>query len=110
MFLELGLLLYLRAFDRSILQWARYLLIVFFFYNKKPALYFAYAEFCVFFSCGDTNLEYFWVFEFQWMMIAALPFIILYNGERGRYSLKYLFYAFYPLHIWILYFIRWQVD
>ena len=87
------------------------LIVFYFFYNKKPALYFAYAGLCVlFFLWGLTNLEYFWEFEFQWMMIAALPFIILYDGERGRYSLKYLFYAFYPLHIWFLYFIRYAIG
>lgn len=85
--------------------------VFYFFYDKKPALYFAYAGLCIlFFLWGLTNLEYFWEFEFQWMMIAALPFIILYNGERGRYSLKYLFYAFYPLHIWILYAIRYATG
>ncbi len=85
--------------------------VFYFFYNKKPALYFAYTGLCIlFFLWGLTNLEYFWEFEFQWMMIAALPFIALYNGERGRYSLKYLFYAFYPLHIWILYFIRYATG
>ncbi len=87
------------------------LIVFYFFYNKKPVLYFAYAGLCIlFFLWGLTNLEYFWEFEFQWMMIAALPFIILYNGERGRYSLKYLFYAFYPLHIWVLYFIRHAIG
>ncbi len=87
------------------------LIVFYFFYNKKPALYFAYAGLCVlFFLWGLTNLEYFWEFEFQWMMIAALPLMILYNGERGRYGLKYLFYAFYPLHIWILYFIRYAIG
>ncbi|MBK8421320.1 TraX family protein [Candidatus Villigracilis saccharophilus] len=87
------------------------LIVFYFFYNKKTVLYFAYAGLCIlFFLWGLTNLEYFWEFEFQWMMIAALPFIILYNGERGRYSLKYLFYAFYPLHIWILYFIRHAIG
>lgn len=87
------------------------LIVFYFFYNKKTSLYFAYAGLCVlFFLWGLTNLEYFWEFEFQWMMIAALPFIVLYNGERGRYSLKYLFYAFYPLHIWILYFTRYAIG
>ncbi len=87
------------------------LIVFYFFYNKKPALYFAYAGLCVlFFLWGLTNIEYFWEFEFQWMMIAALPLIILYNGERGRYSLKYLFYAFYPLHLWILYLIRYTIG
>jgi hypothetical protein len=87
------------------------LIVFYFFYNKKPALYFAYAGLCVlFFLWGLNNVKYFWEFEFQWMMIAALPFIVLYNGERGRYSLKYLFYAFYPLHIWILYFIGYAAH
>jgi len=40
----------------------------------------------------------------QWMMIFALPFILMYNGEKGR-GLKYLFYVFYPVHIIILYYV-----
>ena len=79
-------------------------LVFYFFYDKKPILYYAYAGISLFFLLwGLNNIKYFWVFEFQWMMITALPLIILYNGERGRYGLKYLFYAIYPLHIWILY-------
>lgn len=38
----------------------------------------------------------------QWMMIGALPFMLLYNGEKGK-SIKYLFYIFYPAHILILF-------
>ena len=106
-----GLLVFASLLTEASYNGLAMLIVFYFFYNKKPALYFAYAGLCVlFFLWGLTNLEYFWVFEFQWMMIAALPFIILYNGERGRYSLKYLFYAFYPLHIWILYFIRYAIG
>ena len=87
------------------------LVVFYFFYDKKPALYFAYAGLSILFLLwGLTNIDYFWEFEFQWMMIAALPFMILYNGKRGQYSLKYLFYAFYPLHIWILYFVRYSIG
>ncbi|MDQ7095752.1 TraX family protein [Desulfosporosinus sp. PR] len=42
--------------------------------------------------------------NYQWMMIIALPLMLAYNGRRGR-SLKYFFYAFYPLHIWLLFLI-----
>ena len=32
--------------------------------------------------------------------------ILLYNGKRGKWKLKYFFYWFYPVHITILYFIE----
>lgn len=39
----------------------------------------------------------------QWVAPLALIPIILYKGNAGRKSLKYAFYAFYPLHIFVLY-------
>lgn len=44
--------------------------------------------------------------SFAWEMPAPFAFIpiILYNGKRGL-NLKYFFYAFYPLHLLILYVI-----
>ncbi|MFC9540855.1 TraX family protein [Lysinibacillus sp. NPDC056959] len=44
----------------------------------------------------------------QFWMVLFLPFIFLYNGERGR-PLKYFFYIYYPLHIFILMFIGQQL-
>jgi hypothetical protein len=38
----------------------------------------------------------------QWMMILAIIPLAMYNGQLGK-SMKGFFYAFYPLHIWILY-------
>lgn len=41
----------------------------------------------------------------QWWMFLAIPFILLYNGEKGH-SLKYLFYIYYPLHVYDLFLIQ----
>ncbi len=34
---------------------------------------------------------------------AALIFLLLYNGKRGKHSFKWFFYGYYPLHIAALY-------
>lgn len=88
-FVFLGVLLYLNKEDK-----------------KRVIL--SYGLFCLVYfvlevSAGFSVTALFF-HNYQWMMIAALPFMLLYNGEKGR-GIKYLFYIFYPLHIVILYFI-----
>ena len=39
--------------------------------------------------------------QYQWIMILALPLILLYNHQRGK-KCKYVFYIFYPVHIILL--------
>ena len=39
----------------------------------------------------------------QFYSLAAVILLYFYNGERGNYSLKWAFYAYYPLHIAVLY-------
>lgn len=38
------------------------------------------------------------------MMAFAIIPLVMYNGKLGR-SMKGFFYAFYPIHIWVLYII-----
>lgn len=40
--------------------------------------------------------------SFQLWMIMAIPFICLYNGQRGK-NVKGLFYVYYPLHRYIIF-------
>lgn len=49
-------------------------------------------------------------FDSEWMMISVLPFIWLYNGQRGKKSwiTKYFFYIIYPAHLWILMILRYS--
>ena len=39
----------------------------------------------------------------QWFCLFSLPLLALYNGQRGKRKLKYLFYIYYPLHLAALY-------
>lgn len=47
--------------------------------------------------------------NYQWMMIFALPFLLIYNGKRGK-GLKKLFYIYYPVHLVILSIIGCTVN
>ncbi|MBQ7638651.1 MAG: hypothetical protein IJS90_07105 [Clostridia bacterium] len=40
--------------------------------------------------------------DYEFFAVLALPFILLYNGEKGKNINKYLFYGFYPGHMLLL--------
>ena len=48
-------------------------------------------------------------FTYQLYSLLAIPLLLLYNGERGKYKLKYLFYIFYPLHLVVVYFLSFFI-
>lgn len=39
----------------------------------------------------------------QWLALAAVPLVMLYNGKRGNYSLGKWFYWYYPAHLAVIY-------
>lgn len=48
-------------------------------------------------------MNHFRAYNYQLYGMFSFVFILLYNGKKGKYNLKYLFYIFYPLHMVILY-------
>lgn len=70
--------------------------------NSKRAI----AIFYTAFLCAVLALQC--LFSFDWEVVRsvffmwlALPLILSYNGQRGR-GMKYLFYLYYPAHVYIL--------
>ena len=39
----------------------------------------------------------------------ALPLLFLYNNERGKCKLKYLFYIFYPVHLVFIFLLKYLI-
>ena len=52
---------------------------------------------CIHFAYFGNTIQLFSLF--------TVPIIAMYNGNPGKYRLKYFFYVFYPLHLGILYLI-----
>ena len=46
----------------------------------------------------------------QWYSLLAIPLLALYNGEKGKYNLKWLFYIYYPLHLVAIYFVGIAIN
>jgi hypothetical protein len=45
----------------------------------------------------------------QWWSYLAMPVLMLYSGKRGKLSMKYFFYIFYPLHLVLLQGLYWLI-
>lgn len=71
--------------------------------KKLTSLFFTVGTAALFFllARGDFSFTNLFVLNYQWLMILALPLILLYNNQKGRSS-KWFFYIFYPAHVYIL--------
>lgn len=80
-------------------------LIFYLFRDKKIIMAIVYCLFSLMpvFTCigiPDAYQQLF-LFDYQWMMVFALPLILMYNGKLGLENTitKWMFYIFYPAHL-----------
>lgn len=89
--------------------------VVLYFVKTKKRQCWVFAGFCLLcfmgwgaslFVSGLHSISYFATFcnSIQLWMVLALPFMYLYNGQRGP-SAKVLFYGYYPLHRYAIFLI-----
>ncbi|WP_129595793.1 TraX family protein [Anaerophilus nitritogenes] len=83
-FVLLGIVMYLLKEDR-----------------KKLVIAYSILSILIMFT-GDMSIKGLLFRNYQWMMIFSAPLFYLYNGQKGR-GMKYLFYVFYPAHIYVFY-------
>ncbi|MBY7026526.1 MULTISPECIES: TraX family protein [Clostridium] len=78
------------------------------FKDKKYFKIFFIAIISIFVFITSISLGDIFTLNYQWMMIFSIIPISLYNGKKGK-SNKYLFYIYYPLHIYTLYLISYFI-
>ncbi len=74
-------------------------IVIFYLYRGKSVLIFLALEFVTIYFYGGINVQMHMIP--QNIAPVAVLFTALYNGKRGP-NLKYVFYAFYPVHLLVL--------
>ena len=96
------LILFLSLFTEASFLGPAMTYIFYMYKNDNKRLIFYYSALSLFFAMGKLSYQWLFYESIQWMMIFAIPFFYSYSGKKGR-DFRYLFYFFYPIHIWILY-------
>ena len=58
---------------------------------------------CLMGIAGET----YWI---QWLSLAAIPLLLLYNGQRGKGNMKWFFYIYYPAHLVVIYLAEMLIN
>ena len=78
---------------------------IFYSMARHPSLAVFYTAYCALIFAAEAsyglNLKNLFTVNYQWFMIIALPFMLLYNEQKGGGS-KWFFYLYYPAHIYVL--------
>ena len=45
----------------------------------------------------------------QWWAMLTVPLLFLYNGQRGKHRLGWMFYLYYPLHLIVIYAVSYII-
>lgn len=88
------------------------MLCFYFFRNDRYSLGMAYIALSLIPSLSAITNPRMLLYDFQWMMVFALPLLYSYNGQRGPNTplAKWFFYVFYPTHLWALYIIGHRMS
>ena len=62
------------------------------------------------FSAADLCLLALPGWNIQWFALLAIPLLALYNGKRGKLSMKWIFYFYYPAHLVLLWGIAYFIQ
>ena len=83
---------YLPGFHVDYGFWGALLPVIVYFGGRDPAA-FALGTLLLCLSCGGL----------QWWSMLCVPLVALYNGQRGKHRLGWMFYLYYPAHLVVIY-------